>query len=189
MTGAGGYLIERGKQMAKAKKETEIDFAYTEDNYGEWRTAESKANKIAEKICREHGVKLEDMDIGSYEFCPHGFMVRNIINLPKSQDMDKVRVAIDKKGVVTKTRTYPNGYTCAEEIRIDIAKALLPHIKRHKKAKAQMAKLIAKAKKTGKPQLLESYMDECGERDCSQDAVSRYVDGNGKIIVHRLHTY
>ncbi len=64
-------------------------------------------------------------------------------------------------------------------------------IKREKEEAERINNLIEKAKKTGKKQTINSWMEPCNDphEECNLDVVTKQIDGNGKIEIGRQHTF
>lgn len=83
----------------------------------------------------------------------------------------------------------------AAELRREVAERNAAATKAEQERQTAVAKgrsdAIEKAKRTGEPVVIETWMEECSDphEECSTDVVNRVATPDGRIEVHRAHTW
>lgn len=110
-----------------------------------------------------------------------------LVALGLASYLDGWGYAVDIKGLpagMDAEISYPQAVEIARPAQEAAAKAKA-------KEEERIAQVFALAKKTGKPQVLASWMEDCNDpnADCSQDDVTKYAMPDGRTKIERCHTW
>lgn len=77
------------------------------------------------------------------------------------------------------------------DVTADVLKKISEIHDKREKAKAEIAEKFDEAKRTGKPVLMKTWVDECNDRDedCDMDSVYLYAMPDGKKKIERHHNW